>query len=117
MYINSNLSAKEAFNLYGTLPVEMLEKCVDFYDAASDQDLTEFGDVKAGFPDEDFLEPILDLLKNLSGNLKKSATKEALQFIIEQAEDLQLTVASSSEYGMEQLTETIERLEQLEALK
>ena len=110
MYINSNLSPKESLRVYGSLPEDHILDLIEDSEKLEklEDSILSLQDAKAGYPEEDFLEPILDLLNELHNGLRKSATKEALKNIIEQVEDLQLEQARSAEYGLDIINKVLE---------
>ena len=115
MYINSNLTAREVLNLYGSLPPEMCEKAIDAQDDIERAKDTAgyIQEAKGCYPAEDCLNPVLELLNNLHRNLRKSDTKDALRFIIERAEELQSELSRSGEYGASELKNALDILESL----
>ena len=111
-YINSNMLPREELAQFGVLSEATAESLID-----RAEQLEEVLDIegyitegKSQFVDEDFLEPVLKLLRNLHSNLRKSDTKEAIQYIIAEAEDLQGTVARASEYGADELNKALKQI-------
>ena len=111
-YINSNMLPREELAQFGVLSEATAEKIID--QAEQLEEVLEIegyiAEAKSQFVDEDFLEPVLKLLKNLHRNLRKSDTKEAVQFIIDEAEDLQGTIARASEYGADELNKALKQI-------
>lgn len=116
MYINSNLTAQEAVKLYGSnLPESFMFELADIADIArSINPSASIEEAQTCLVSEDCLQPIIKLLTNLHKNLNKSPTKEAIKYIIDQAEDLQLSLSRESEYAKENLDSALAELLKLE---
>lgn len=57
----------------------------------------------AQFPEEDFLESVIEDCMELQSQTTGARTKTSLQEIIEKLTDIQKTIAGQTEYGREQL--------------
>lgn len=92
------------------LEIELLARLEKLIDRPNEDALANFcgyaSEASAQFPEEDFLESVIEDVMELqdcvSGN-RISDTKQSLQEIIEKLEELQKTIFGQTEYGREQL--------------
>lgn len=114
MNINySNLSAREHFNLNGTVPREMLESLLDKEDLLKNLDGLDahISEAKGCFPAEDFLEPIKTSLIELQKRLRGS-NRDELGAIIESLDDLAQLTFNESDYGRDELRKALTAIEE-----
>lgn len=113
-YINSNLSPREVFRIYGTLPDNMIEDLLDTQDAA---DATcgaspYIEEAMTMYPGEDFIdqEGVFDDLRAIAASVRGD-NRKAVQAVIEKLEGLQLGVSRQSEYGIDELRKALKSME------
>lgn len=112
MYINSNLSPREAFRIHGNLPTDMIEQLIteSEYAEESQSVVPSIYEAKAQFLGEDFAQDIIDELEFFVKRLRGDNRKE-LQEIILKLADLQIEITRSSEYGRNELVDALKVLE------
>jgi hypothetical protein len=108
MYINSNLTAKEALRLHGQLSEQHLESLLE-----SEEKLNAIDDIdgnlldaRGSYPDEDFLAEIIDRMQTFAKNLR-GANKDTCLSIIEALDDIQTTTMHASDYGRSELSSAL----------
>jgi len=114
IYLGSNYSAREIFNITGALPAEVIENLVD-----SAEDVYAMREiiplVKEGkncFPDEDFIDSsgAISDLRDIAARVRGD-NKWAIEAVIEKLESLQFEVFHQSEYGQSELISALNVLE------
>ena len=112
LIINSNLTNREAYSQYGKLTDERMEALFEVESAIDNLSGGEcyVQEAIAQFPDEDFLEVVIE---NLQATYKKlrGDNKENLKEVIESLEDLQISQARATEYAVEELNKLTKLLE------
>jgi hypothetical protein len=113
LYLGSNATPREMLNVLGSLPVSVQETLVDNVDDVERMrgTVAYIEEAKNCYPTEDCLEPVLKLLRTLHGNLRKSDTKDAIKFILDQADDLQMGLSRAGEYGASELQNALNVLD------
>lgn len=111
-----SLSPAEHFRIYGTLPERQIEALLDktaVLDSVTLSDIkSEIKEARGQFPEEDFLQDILNDLANLRKHVRGD-NRDYLDTIIETVEERVGEINGSTEYGREKLdsiTETVNRL-------
>ena len=110
----TNHSAREIFNITGTLPAQLIEDMVDHTEdvEAMCETIPNIEEGKNCFPGENFIDAsgaisdLLDIAARLRGD-----NKAAILAVIEKLDALQLEVARQSEYGHSELTNALNVLE------
>lgn len=98
------LTDEEYFKVHGTLNVARIEGllrmavCADGSEAVR----SKIKDASASFSDEDFLEPVVNMLRKFWNQIPVSYRMD-LSHIISELRDVQTATQQSSEYGREQL--------------
>jgi len=114
MYINSNMTPREAFKFYGKLPDDWIESLIEdqemLYDLNGVSSYIE--DALAQYPDEDFIESegIFDDLREIASNVR-GENKSRILAVIEKLEALQLSISRQTEYGAEELRKALATIE------
>lgn len=120
MYLGSNFTARETFNISGTLPEHMIEDLLDSQEKldiileavpAVEQAITYY-------PDEDFMETfgtvytdnIFDELRYLQKRLR-GENKETLEGIIEKLQDIQSGIVAQAQKGTAELRNALAEIE------
>jgi hypothetical protein len=108
----SCLTPEEEYRLTGTLSGDNAVLALDAKEAMDALDPVDIaGEVREAmsqYPDEDFLEHIVDRIHDLIKNVR-GANKETLQGVLEALHDAQMCQMYATEYGMEKLNGLIKQ--------
>jgi len=114
MYINSNLTSREALNLFGTLPADHIERLIDIEEAQeSARGVAPYiEEAITCFPGEDFIESegVLDDLRKIAKTVRGD-NRVAILAVIEKLEGVQLGTARQAEYGVSELRNALREIE------
>ncbi len=115
MYINSNLSPREAFRIYGQLPEQIINRLIDHNEACEDiaDCAANIREASSQFPEEDFLSETISDLQKIVKRIR-GENKTDLQVAIDALEEIQLTFSRATEYGRKELNEALTVIEALE---
>lgn len=107
----SNMTARECFNLSGTLPAGEIERLLDIGDKFEEalESGANIEEAMAQYPDEDFARPIESRLQTLAKHLR-GQNKEEMEQIIEALSDLSQEISNSAGYGLEELRKALDAL-------
>jgi hypothetical protein len=113
-YLGSNYSAREVFNITGTLPAEVIEAMVDHAEDVEAMRAT-IPNIEEGrncFPSEDFIDAsgVIADLRQIAGRLRGD-NKAAILAVIEKLEALQTEMSGQSEYGRSEIDSALNVLE------
>lgn len=97
-----SLTIEEHYKLHGSVTFEHIESLLGCQAALENMVRVSDTDVRAGFPDEDFLNPIFEKMHSLEKQLR-GPNKLALGMIIEELETIALQTARSVEYALDEL--------------
>jgi len=94
-----SLTNEEYFKLNGTLSNCRIERLLDIEHKShvSTDEIISTGDISAGFPVEDCLSEIFDMLR------KVKLTKKDHQLLVDLVDEIQTQLWQSAEYGMSEL--------------
>lgn len=113
-FYGSNNTAREVFNVTGTLPPNMIENLVDNAEdmEAVREIIPNIEECKNTFPNEDFIDNlgVISDLHDIARRLR-GENKAAIIAAIEKLEALQIDVYHQSEYGRSELTKALNVLE------
>ena len=111
-YINSNMTAREAFNQYGALPETMLETLLDASELKEKacEILPNIEEARGCYPAEDFMQEEITQLSAIVRGMRKSGTKDQLLQCIENLEQLQSLKANEADYGRQELQKALDVL-------
>lgn len=98
------LTDEEYFRVHGTLNVARIEGLLRMSACVSEGGglLSQIKEAGASFPDEDFLEPVINMLRKFWNQIPVSHRMD-LSHIISELRDVQTATLQSAEYGREQL--------------
>ncbi len=99
-----SLTNEEYFKLNGTLSNDRIEKLLDLECGVNEYDNISTGDIITGFPGENCLSPIFDILN------KVKITKKDYQLLVDKVEEVQTQLWQSAKYGMIELKQLEDRL-------
>lgn len=108
----SNMTPREHFRLTGTVPGDILELLIEKSERLAEVQNIDglLEDARAQFPDEDFLQEVIDRVNALAKNLR-GANREAAARIAQSLDSISMTTMRSSEYGREQINLALKDLE------
>jgi len=110
MYVNSNMTPREAFNQFGTLPESMIDSLINTQEAADQTSgvCPNIEETLTQYPGEDFIESagVFDDLRAIARSVRGD-NKAAILNVIEKLEALQLCIARQSEYGKSELNNAL----------
>ena len=98
----TNLTPNEHFRVYGFIHPSHAEILLDAYDAKMGFSVAHIEEARGCFPEEDFLDRILDKLNDLKSNLR-GGNRETLNSIYEELKNLSVKVGQQSEYGVSEI--------------
>jgi hypothetical protein len=96
-----SLTIEEHYKLHGNITPEQTESLLECQNVLANMTYVNDVDIRAGFPDEDFLESVFGMLRTLEKRLRGD-NKLALGAIIEELDSIALQTARSVEYGLEE---------------
>ena len=103
IYINSNLTNREAYALHGKLDDARMEELLDLEDEHQPtENEWHVQEASAQYPEEDFLQDNIKALQALAKNIRGD-NKATLLGIIDSLEDIQKSQCHSTEYAREEL--------------
>ena len=117
----SNMTVVEEFNLNGTLSQETIEQNIDLLesihqlqDSVDDVD-SKIHDAKCQFPEEDFLNEIINRIGTLAKKLRGDNKDEAMA-IAECLEDIAQCTFNAADYGRSELQDAQNIIEEIKAV-
>jgi hypothetical protein len=114
IHLGTNYSAREVFNITGTLPADVIECMVNNAEDADSmrETIPNIEEAKGCFPNEDFIEAdgVISDLRDIAARVR-GENKAAILAVMEKLEALQLAVFHQSEYGRSELTSALTVLE------
>lgn len=112
MYINHNMTAREALRIHGTVPLDKLEDLLDREDALKEvQEIdANLKEAMAQYPAEDFLQTPINRLHELAKRLRNENRQEVLA-IIGQLDDIAQCTFYAADYGRDELRKALKTVE------
>ena len=111
LYIPSNMSPREALNLYGALPINTIEALIDAQEAMNNQSEIKpyLSEAKSCFAAEDCIQELIHDATALARTLR-GANKAAMLELLEKMESRQLELSREGEYGTDQLNQALKAI-------
>lgn len=115
MIDSANMTHAEYYRLNGILSAPRIEALLQL-EALLAELPTSTGDALAGFPDEDFLNPIIDRLRGLAQGMRTSENKNELLSCVVALQELAHDINLSAESGAHDVKQVDKALTVLRAV-
>lgn len=117
MNIPSNMSAKEAYRLYGRISEQQMERLLTLEDNVGElEDIsTHISEAEAQLPAEDFLETIAYKLEDLADGLRKGEVQNEIRNIAGLVREVQLMTFRNAEEALDELNKAARIVERFGA--